>query len=69
MDIGSWGHHQLNILLVIAAAAIEEILGDNIVYSVCREIGDRLLLRYGHHVQPIDARIKLGQYLFCRHSG
>jgi len=60
---------QLNIWLVIAAAAIGAILGDNIGYSVGREIGYRLLLRYGHYLQLTDARIKLGQYLFSRHGG
>jgi membrane protein DedA with SNARE-associated domain len=60
---------QLNIWLVIAAAAIGAILGDNIGYWIGREIGYRLLLRYGHYLQLTDARIKLGQYLFSRHGG
>jgi membrane protein DedA with SNARE-associated domain len=60
---------QLNIWLVITAAAIGAILGDNIGYGIGREIGYRLLLRYGHYLQLTDARIKLGQYFFSRHGG
>lgn len=61
--------HHLNIWGVIAAGAAGAILGDNIGFWVGREIGYRLLLRYGHYVYLTDARIKLGQYLFLRHGG
>jgi membrane protein DedA with SNARE-associated domain len=61
--------HHLNIWLVIAAAAIGAILGDNIGFWIGREIGYRLLLRYGHYVHLTEARINLGQYLFLRHGG
>jgi membrane protein DedA with SNARE-associated domain len=61
--------HHLNIWLVIAAAATGAIVGDNIGYWIGREIGYRLLLRYGHYVYLTEARIKLGQYLFFRHGG
>jgi membrane protein DedA with SNARE-associated domain len=61
--------HHLNIWLVIAAAATGAIVGDNIGYWIGREIGYRLLLRYGHYVYLTEARIKLGQYLFLRHGG
>lgn len=61
--------HQLNIWLVIAAAAAGAILGDNLGYWIGREIGYRLLLRYGRYVRLTEARIKLGQYLFREHGG
>lgn len=61
--------HALDIWLVIAAAAIGAILGDNIGYWVGREIGYRLLLRYGRYVYLTAPRIKLGQYLFAEHGG
>ena len=61
--------HHLNIWLVIAAGAAGAILGDNIGFWIGREIGYRLLLRYGHYVYLTEARIKLGQYLFLRHGG
>jgi membrane protein DedA with SNARE-associated domain len=59
----------LNIVEVIAAAAAGAIVGDNIGYWIGREIGFRLLLRYGSHVGLTEGRIKVGQYLFQRHGG
>jgi membrane protein DedA with SNARE-associated domain len=61
--------HQLNIWLVIAAAAAGAILGDNAGFWIGREIGYRLLLRYGRYVRLTEPRIKLGQYLFREHGG
>ncbi|AGK59744.1 hypothetical protein HYPDE_40378 [Hyphomicrobium denitrificans 1NES1] len=61
--------HHLNIWFVIAAAAAGAILGDNIGFWVGREVGYRLLLRYGRYVRLNERRIKLGQYLFQRHGG
>ena len=61
--------HHLNIWLVIAAGAAGAILGDNIGFWIGREIGYRLLLRYGRYVYLSEARIKLGQYLFLGHGG
>jgi membrane protein DedA with SNARE-associated domain len=61
--------HQLNIWLVITAAAAGAMLGDNLGFWVGREIGYRLLLRYGRYVRLTEPRIKLGQYLFREHGG
>jgi membrane protein DedA with SNARE-associated domain len=61
--------HQLNIWLVIAAAAAGAIIGDNIGYWLGREFGYRLLLRCGRYVGLTERRIKLGQYLFMRYGG
>jgi len=56
--------HHLNIWLVIVAAEAGAILGENVGFWIGREIGYRLLLRYGHYVHLTEARIRLGQYLF-----
>ena len=45
------------------------IVGDNIGYVVGREIGYRLLLRFGPYLGLTEGRIKLGQYLFMKHGG
>lgn len=60
---------QLGIYQVIAAAAAGAIIGDNIGYWIGREIGFRLLVRYGSYVGLTEPRIKVGQYLFQRHGG
>jgi membrane protein DedA with SNARE-associated domain len=62
-------HHDLHIGAVIAAAATGAIVGDNAGYWLGRQLGYRLLLRYGGYVGLPDRRIKLGQYLFLRHGG
>ena len=64
---GKTGH--LNIYEVIAAASIGAIVGDNFGYWIGREIGFRLLVRYGCYVGLSEPRIKVGQYLFQRHGG
>jgi membrane protein DedA with SNARE-associated domain len=61
--------HALDIWFVVAAAAAGAILGDNVGFLVGREIGFRLLVRYGGYIGLTEARIKLGQYLFLRHGG
>ena len=61
--------HQLSIALVIVAAAIGAILGDNLGFWVGREGGYRLLCRYGRYIRLDERRLKLGQYLFLKHGG
>jgi membrane protein DedA with SNARE-associated domain len=61
--------HRLSIALVIAAAALGAIVGDNVGYVAGRQFGYRLLLRYGPRLKLGPPRIKLGQYLFARHGG
>ncbi|MBV8702793.1 MAG: DedA family protein, partial [Acetobacteraceae bacterium] len=61
--------HKLNIVLVVAAAAAGAIIGDNIGFWIGREVGLRLLLRYGKYIRMTERRIKLGQYLFQRYGG
>jgi membrane protein DedA with SNARE-associated domain len=67
VDAGS--SHALDIRYVIAAAASGAILGDNIGYWVGREVGGRLVEKWGHLV-GLDARKRtLGRYLFARYGG
>ena len=61
--------HKLNIWIVIAAASLGAILGDNIGFWLGREFGLWLLLRFGRYVRITERRIRLGQYLFRRHGG
>src|SRR5947209_6914884 len=61
--------HQLSLPLVIAAAAVGAILGDNLGFWIGREVGFRFLRRYGHFIRLDERKLKLGQYLFLRHGG
>jgi membrane protein DedA with SNARE-associated domain len=61
--------HHLSIPLVIAAAALGAILGDNAGFWVGREGGYRLLRRYGSYIHLDERKLKLGQYLFYKHGG
>jgi membrane protein DedA with SNARE-associated domain len=61
--------HNVPIALVIGAATLGAIVGDNIGYVFGREIGYRLLLRFGPYLGLTEGRIKLGQYLFMKHGG
>jgi len=61
--------HQLDISLVLAAAAAGAVLGDNLGYWVGREFGFHLLLRHGAKIGIRERQLKMGQYLFMRHGG
>jgi membrane protein DedA with SNARE-associated domain len=61
--------HVFDIWLVVAAAAVGAIVGDNVGFLLGRELGYRFLVRYGHHIRVTVPRIKLGQYLFRRYGG
>src|SRR5271156_3234463 len=61
--------HNLDIWLVIGAAALGAIVGSTVGFWIGREGGYRLLLRYGPRLYLAERRIKLGQYLFLRHGG
>jgi membrane protein DedA with SNARE-associated domain len=61
--------HSLNIGLVVAAASIGAIVGDNIGFWIGLTFGRELLARHGRFVRIDARRMKLGQYLFARHGG
>jgi len=61
--------HELNIMLVIAAAGTGAVVGDNAGFLIGWSLGYRLLRRYGSYIGLTGRRIKLGQYLFTRYGG
>ncbi len=61
--------HNLNVFVLVGAAAAGAIFGDNIGFWIGREAGFPLLVRYGVYIRITEAKIKLGQYLFLRHGG
>lgn len=61
--------HDGNIAMVITAATVGAIVGDNIGYMIGREFGYRLVLKFGTYAGLTEGRIKLGQYLFQQYGG
>jgi membrane protein DedA with SNARE-associated domain len=61
--------HRLSIQLLIVAAALGAIVGDNLGYLIGRRFGYELLLRHGRRIGVDEPRLKLGQFLFDRHGG
>jgi membrane protein DedA with SNARE-associated domain len=59
---------QLSVPLVVASAAVGAIVGDNAGYAIGREIGFRMLARFGRHIGLNEQRLRVGQYLFERHG-
>ena len=61
--------HQLDIRIIIAAAAAAAILGDNLGFWAGRALGGRFLARFGPRVGLDVRKQKLGRYLFKRYGG
>jgi membrane protein DedA with SNARE-associated domain len=61
--------HQLNIVIVIVAAMVGAIVGDNLGYLLGLRFGYPLIVRYGGLLKITTSRIKLGQFMFLRHGG
>ena len=59
----------LDIWLIIAAAALGSIVGDNLGYWIGKRYAYNLLVRYGRYIGMSLARIKVGQYLFREYGG
>ena len=57
-----------NLWMLLVAAALGAIVGDNIGYWLGARYGYALLQKYGDRIGMFEARIKLGQYLFLRHG-
>jgi membrane protein DedA with SNARE-associated domain len=68
-SIFSAATHDLDISLIISAAAAGAILGDNLGYWVGHHYGMRLLSRYGHYVHLSEDRLKIGTWLFQKYGG
>lgn len=61
--------HEIQIPLVVLAAAGGAVLGDNIGFWIGRGLGFRLLARLGPRIGLDEPRLRLGQYMFRRHGG
>ena len=61
--------NHLSIAYVILAAFAGAVLGTSFGVWLGREIGFPFIVRYGPHVRLTERRIKMAQYLFCRHGG
>ena len=61
--------HQLSIVLVILAATLGAIVGDNIGFWIGREGGYRVLRRYGRYIGFDERKLKVGIYMFRKHGG
>jgi len=61
--------HQLDITVVIVAAALGAIAGDNVGFSIGWWGGYPLLRRFGRYIRLDEPRLKVGRYIFMRHGG
>lgn len=61
--------HNLSLPLVITAAAVGAILGDNAGYLLGHWGGYRLVVRYGHYLHLGQSKVKVARYMFMRHGG
>jgi membrane protein DedA with SNARE-associated domain len=61
--------HHLNIQLVIVAAAVGAIAGDNLGFWIGRRFGYDFALRHSRVLRLTSGRLKIGRYLFQRHGG
>jgi membrane protein DedA with SNARE-associated domain len=61
--------HHLAVGLVIGAAAVGAIAGDNLTYTLGRRGGYPLLQRYGRLVHLELRHLRVGRYLFRRYGG
>lgn len=62
------GSGHLSILLVVGAAALGAIMGDNLGYVVGREGGRPLLHRYGRYLRLDEAKLQRAEAFFARHG-
>ncbi len=61
--------HQLDILVLVSAAAAGAICGDQIGYVIGRWVGYPALKRFGTRLGLTEERFELGRYLFHRYGG
>jgi membrane protein DedA with SNARE-associated domain len=60
--------HEMNVYLVIAAAALGAIVGQVAGFWIGRSLGIRALRRFGPHIGLPARRLALGRLLFRRHG-
>ena len=61
--------HELNIFVLVFAAAVGAIAGEQIGYGIGRWVGLPALKRWGGRVGLTEERFELGRYLFHRYGG
>src|SRR5947209_14349576 len=61
------GAGHLQIPLVIGAAALGAIMGDNLGYLAGRTGGRALVLRYGRYIRLDEAKLKTAERFFQKH--
>jgi membrane protein DedA with SNARE-associated domain len=61
--------HELNIFILVFAAAVGAIAGEQIGYGIGRWVGLPALKRWGGRVGLTEERFELGRYLFQRYGG
>ncbi len=59
---------QIDIAVVVTAAAAGAIVGDGIGYTFGRRFGMPLLRRYGRYIRLDENRLLIGRYLFFRYG-
>src|ERR1700751_426905 len=59
---------QINIVVVVLAAAAGAIVGDGMGYMVGRRFGLPFLRRYGRYIRRDEDRLLIGRYLFFRYG-
>src|SRR5258707_3087585 len=60
--------NQIDITVVVIAAAAGAIVGDGIGYTVGRRFGMPFLRRYGRYIRLDENRLLIGRYLFFRYG-
>jgi membrane protein DedA with SNARE-associated domain len=60
--------NQIDIAVVVTAAAAGAIVGDGIGYMVGRRFGMPLLRKYGRYIRLDENRLLIGRYLFFRYG-
>jgi membrane protein DedA with SNARE-associated domain len=60
--------NQIDIAVIVAAAAAGAIIGDGIGYMVGRRFGMPLLRKYGRYIRLDENRLLIGRYLFFRYG-
>jgi membrane protein DedA with SNARE-associated domain len=61
--------HKLNIIIIILAAVLGAIIGDNLGYLIGRYGGYALVKRYGKYIHLDNNVLKVGRYMFMVHGG
>ena len=59
---------EINIVIVVLAAAAGAVVGDGVGYMVGRRLGVPFLRRYGRYIRLDEDRLLIGRYLFFQYG-